>query len=346
MKAFQLVKYGASSSLVFNEVDLEKPTLSNDDELLVKVHAFGLNYADVMARKGLYKSAPPLPCVLGYEVIGEIVAVKNTKNQDWIGKRVLAMTRFGGYAEYAKTKIKGIIEIPKEISNGAALALATQYCTAYFALCHEIKLYPGETVLIHAASGGVGTALTQLAKWKGCKVIGLTRSPKKVDYLKRNGVDLAVVTTETDYKSEVDNHPEYNKVSAAFNAVGGSTVKKDLSILDSNGKLVFYGISDRSKKRKGILYTLLQLFKIGKIHPVFLLMKSQGVIGLNLLSIADKKPEKLQYVLQELVELAKQKHITPVADFKFAWKDLPKAHDGFEKGKYTGKIYIELDGFN
>ena len=75
-------------------------------------------------------------------------------------------------------------------------------------------------------------------------------------------------------------------------------------------------------------------------------MKSQGVIGLNLLSIADKKPEKLQYVLQELVKLAKQKHITPVADFKFAWKDLPKAHDGFEKGKYTGKIYIELDGFN
>ena len=72
-------------------------------------------------------------------------------------------------------------------------------------------------------------------------------------------------------------------------------------------------------------------------------MKSKGVIGLNLLSIADKKPEKLQYVLQELVELAKQKHITPVADFKFAWKDLPKAHDGFEKGKYTGKIYIELD---
>ena len=223
MKAFQLVKYGASSSLVFNEVDLEKPTLSNDDELLVKVHAFGLNYADVMARKGLYKSAPPLPCVLWYEVIGEIVAVKNTKNQDWIGKRVLAMTRFGGYAEYAKTKIKGIIEIPKEISNGAALALATQYCTAYFALCHEIKLYPGETVLIHAASGGVGTALTQLAKWKGCKVIGLTRSPKKVDYLKNNGVDLPIVTTETDYKSAVDNHPDYDKVSAASNAVGGST---------------------------------------------------------------------------------------------------------------------------
>ena len=207
MKAFQLVKYGAPSSSVFKEVEVEKPTLLKDDELLVKVHAFGLNYADVMARKGLYKAAPALPCVLGYEVIGEIVAVKNTKNNEWMGKRVLAMTRFGGYAEYAKTVINGIVEIPKEISNGAALALATQYCTAYFALCHEIKLYPSETVLIHAASGGVGTALTQLAKWKGCKVIGLTRSPKKVDYLIKNGVDLPIVTTEKDYKSEVENHP-------------------------------------------------------------------------------------------------------------------------------------------
>ena len=346
MKAFQLVKYGAPSSSVFKEVDVEKPTLSKDNELLVKVHAFGLNYADVMARKGLYKAAPPLPCVLGYEVIGEIVSVKNTKNKKWIGKRVLAMTRFGGYAEYAKTVINGIVEIPKEISNGAALALATQYCTAYFALCHEIKLYPGETVLIHAASGGVGTALTQLAKWKGCKVIGLTRSAKKVDYLTKNGVDLPIVTTETDYKSEVNNYPEYNKVSAAFNAVGGTTVKKDLSILDINGKLVFYGISDRSKKRKGMFFTLFQFFKIGKFHPVFLLMKSQGVIGLNLLSIADQKPEKLQYVLKELVKLAKQKYITPVADYKFDWKNLPEAHDGFEKGKFTGKIYIQLDGFN
>ena len=84
--------------------------------------------------------------------------------------------------------------------------MATQYCTAYFALCHEIKLYPSETVLIHAASGGVGTALTQLAKWKGCKVIGLTRSSKKVDYLIKNGVDLPSYYRK-DYKSEVENHP-------------------------------------------------------------------------------------------------------------------------------------------
>ncbi len=346
MKAFQLTKYGGPSSLVFDEVELEKPTLLKDDELLVKVHAFGLNYADVMARKGLYRAAPPLPCILGYEVVGEVVEVKSTKNQKWIGKRVLAMTRFGGYAQYAKTVINGIVEIPQEISNGSALSLATQYCTAYFALCHEINLYPGETVLIHAASGGVGTALTQLAKWKGCNVIGLTRSPIKVEYLKQNGVDLPLITTEIDYKKEIENHPKYSKVSAAFNAVGGATVKKDLSILDTNGKLVFYGISDRSNHRKGVLFTLFQLFKIGKFHPVFLLMKSQGVIGLNLLSIADQKPEKMKSVLLELVELAKQKQITPVADFKFTWKDLPKAHDGFEKGKYTGKIYIELDGFS
>ena len=343
MRAFQLIRHGSAKD-VFKDVEVPKPILKKEEDVLIKVSAFGLNYADVMARKGLYRAAPPLPSILGYEVVGEIVEVKDQTNKSWVGKRVLAMTRFGGYAEYAKTNINGVVALPEDISDGTALALATQYCTAYFALCHEIKLYPNETVLIHAASGGVGTALTQLAKWKGCQVIGLTRSPEKVKYLKNNGVDMPIVTTQSDYKTEIESQSKKIKIAAIFNAVGGKTIKKDLTLLDTNGKLVFFGISDRSNQRKGLFFTLWQLFKIGKFHPVFLLMKSQGIIGLNLLSIADEKPEKLKFVLNELLKLAQQKKINPVAEHKFAWHELPEAHDGFEKGKYTGKIFIDLNG--
>ena len=343
MRAFQLIRHGSAKD-VFKDVEVPKPILKKEEDVLIKVSAFGLNYADVMARKGLYRAAPPLPSILGYEVVGEIVEVKDQTNKSWIGKRVLAMTRFGGYAEYAKTNINGVVALAEDISDGTALALATQYCTAYFALCHEIKLYPNETVLIHAASGGVGTALTQLAKWKGCHVIGLTRSPEKVKYLKNNGVDMPIVTTQSDYKTEIESQSKKIKIAAIFNAVGGKTIKKDLTLLDTNGKLVFFGISDRSNQRKGLFFTLWQLFKIGKFHPVFLLMKSQGIIGLNLLSIADEKPEKLKFVLNELLKLAQQKKINPVAEHKFAWHELPEAHDGFEKGKYTGKIFIDLNG--
>lgn len=343
MRAFQLIRHGSAKD-VFKDVEVPKPILKKEEDVLIKVTAFGLNYADVMARKGLYRSAPALPSILGYEVVGEILEVKDQTNKSWIGKRVLAMTRFGGYAEYAKTTINGVVALPEDISDGTALALATQYCTAYFALCHEIKLYPNETVLIHAASGGVGTALTQLAKWKGCQVIGLTRSPEKVKYLKNNGVDMPIVTTQSDYKTEIESQSKKIKIAAVFNAVGGKTIKKDLTLLDTNGKLVFFGISDRSNQRKGLFFTLWQLFKIGKFHPVFLLMKSQGIIGLNLLSIADEKPEKLKFVLNELLKLAQQKKINPVAEHKFAWHELPEVHDGFEKGKYTGKIFIDLNG--
>ena len=133
MKAIQLIRYG-SADKAFRSVEVPKPTLISEDDVLVKVHAFGLNFADVMARKGLYRAAPPIPAILGYEVVGEVVEVKNKNNESLIGKRVLALTRFGGYAEYACTNISGLVEIPAQISNGEALALATQYCTAFLAV--------------------------------------------------------------------------------------------------------------------------------------------------------------------------------------------------------------------
>ncbi len=95
MRAFQLIRHGSAKD-VFKDVEVPKPTLKKEQDVLIKVTAFGLNYADVMARKGLYRAAPALPSILGYEVVGEIVEVKDQTNKSWIGKRVLAMTRFGG----------------------------------------------------------------------------------------------------------------------------------------------------------------------------------------------------------------------------------------------------------
>ena len=165
MKAIQLIKYGSSKdSFEINEIPV--PNLKNKDDVLIKVHAFGINFADIMARKGLYKASPPLPAVLGYEVVGIVEKVKDPKNNHLIGKRVLALTRFGGYAQYAVTTALGLIEIPKSVKNGIALALATQYCTALMAV-QKTDLEKNDLVLIHSASGGVGTALTQLLKQKG-----------------------------------------------------------------------------------------------------------------------------------------------------------------------------------
>ena len=339
MKAIQVVKYGDASTS-FQIANIEEPTLTNSHDVLIKVDSSGINFADVMARRGLYRAAPPLPAVLGYEVVGEVVKVKDPINNNFLGKRVLAMTRFGGYAELAVSTIMGLQEIPKELDNGAALALATQYCTAHYALNVQMNLFQGDTVLIHAASGGVGTALTQLAKLKGCRVIGLTRSEKKVSYLNKMGVDFPIVTSNKDYVLEVQRQIGIKKVDAIFNPVGGKTVKKDISLLNSGGKLVFFGISDRMKKRKGSLNTIFQLLKIGKIHPAMLLLNSHSLIGVNLLKIAEDKPEIISRSLKELINLVVNGEITPVADHSFNYSDIAQAHSGLEKGMFTGKSFI------
>ena len=341
MKAIQLIKYG-SADKAFRSAEVSKPKLQSEDDVLVKVHAFGLNFADVMARKGLYRAAPPIPAVLGYEVIGEVVEVKSTNHQSLIGKRVVALTRFGGYAEYACTKISGLVEVPNQINDGEALALATQYCTAFLAVkkCQELK--EKDAVLIHSATGGVGTAITQLLKHKGCKVIGLTRSNEKVDYLIKNGVDIPIVTTKGDYSKQILEAINNHKVAASFNSVGGKTIKKDLSLLATNGQLVFFGISDRTNQKRGMLFTLFQLLKIGKTHPAKLLLNSQAIHGLNLLALADNKSEQIKEALQELISLRLEKKILPKADFSFEWENIAKAHDGLEKGKFTGKVFIKV----
>ena len=128
MKAATLVKKGDASQ-AFEIRETEKPVLDSFD-VLIKVEAFGLNFADVMARKGMYDAAPPMPSVLGYDVVGEVVESNCEEGKKLIGKRVVAMTRFGGYAEYAKTDYRACAEISKEMNPAQATALATQYCTA------------------------------------------------------------------------------------------------------------------------------------------------------------------------------------------------------------------------
>ena len=340
MRAIQLIKYGDAHT-AFKTKEVPIPPLTSSDNILIKVQAFGINFADVMARKGLYKAAPKLPAILGYEVVGIVERVNSNFNEYLIGKRVLAMTRFGGYAEYSVASTKGIIEIQDQVPNGHALALATQYCTAHIAV-EKTSLRNNDFVLVHSASGGVGTALTQLAKLKKCQIIGLTGTSSKIPYLKKNGVDFPIYHENNNYIKKVLDLINGQKISAIFNSVGGNTFKKDLELLDCDGNLVFFGISDRTKSRKGIINTLFQMMKIGKVHPAKLILNSHSINGLNLLEIADKKPEQIQNSLKELISLYTKKKIIPKAENEFNWAQISDAHYGLEYSKFVGKVYINV----
>jgi NADPH:quinone reductase-like Zn-dependent oxidoreductase len=338
MKAVVLVQLG-NPHTAFEIREVSNPQLTTLD-VLIQVEAFGLNFADVMARNGLYRDAPPLPSVLGYDVVGRVIESGGYEGKHLIGKRVVAMTRFGGYAELAKTDYRACAEIPEEWSATMATALATQYCTAYYAAFECANLHKGDHILIHAAGGGVGTALTQMAKSAGCIVFGTTSSDTKFDYLKQQGVDHPINYITKDYEKEIEQLIGQQKIDIAFNSVGGSTFKKDLRLLNKGGKSVVYGAAERSGKKGGIFATLQLAWNFGIQSPIPLLVNSQGIIGVNMLRIADYKQNLLQHCLTQVVRMTKNEELSPQEGGTFAVNEIGKAHEYLQSRKSTGKIAV------
>lgn len=339
MKAAVLTKHGDADE-VFELQDRERPT-PQEGEVLLKVEGFGLNFADVMARRGLYREAPKIPCVLGYDVVGRVESVGASVDAAWVGKRVVSMTRFGGYAEYAVTKADGLAAISETMDAGEATALATQYCTAWYAACHCMTLLPGDVVLIHAAAGGVGTALVQIAKWKGCTVLGLTSSSQKMEYLRSIGVDHPINHTAGDYPEQVKKILGDQQVNAIFNSRGGKTFKQDMSLLATGGNIACYGAADRMGKRGGQLATLGFVLKMGFMSPIPWLIASRSLIGVNMLYVADHQPKVLKHCLEQVVKYAEEGVLAPKVGGVFPAADIGKAHAFLESRKSTGKIIVK-----
>jgi NADPH:quinone reductase-like Zn-dependent oxidoreductase len=333
---FLIQKGKASTAFQLQPIDL--PALK-ENELLIEVEAFGLNYADVMARKGLYREAPPLPCVLGYEVVGKVVQTGSSIDASWLEKRVVGFTRFGGYAQHVITTIEAIVEI-KDMTTEHALALATQGVTAYYMANYVAPIHENETVLIHAAAGGVGSLLIQLAKQAGAKVIAKIGSDEKQQLCFDLGADYVVNYRKNDYQLQIEQTLGVKQIDAIFNPVGGSTFKKDKSLLNAGGRIVLFGGSELANGNASFFRQLSFLKKMGVIIPVFQMMQSKSVIGVNMLKIADAKPTVLKTCLSNIINTYQQGNLKVVSGGIFSHEDLAKAHDLLESGKSTGKISI------
>jgi NADPH:quinone reductase-like Zn-dependent oxidoreductase len=339
MKAYVLTKYGKPEQ-AFQLKDVPVPELK-DNEILIKVEAFGLNYADVMARNGLYQDAPPLPCIIGYDVAGKIEKIGKNVTNLHTGQRVVALTRFGGYAEYVATDYRAVAAIPDEMNNGTATAIATQYCTAYFSACEMVNLFPNDHVLIHAAAGGVGTALVQIAKKKGCIVYGTAGSDKKIDYLKSLGVDYPINYNKSDFEAEIKKIRGKERIDVIFDSIGGKVFSKSKKLLAHGGRMVCYGVAERSGKSNSLITGLGLAVNFGLLHPIWFLLNSKGIIGVNMLRIADHKPFVLQRCLQNVTEMIVKGELSPQIGGTFKSEEIAKAHAFLESRQSTGKIVVE-----
>lgn len=334
MQAAKLVSYGEPEK-AFELREMPKPK-PKAHEALIKVEGFGLNFADVMARQGLYRDAPPLPAVIGYEVVGHVEAVGDELEAKWIGKRVVAFTRFGGYAEYVAVPDLALAEIPEDLPIAEATALCTQYVTAYFSATEAVRLHPGDRILIHSAAGGVGTALVQLAKWKQAEVVALAGSDEKCAAALANGADHALNYRKIAYEHKL----KKRSIDVSFNAVGGKTVGHDRKLLRPGGRLVLYGAAQRNGAKGGNLANIKLLWDMGVSIPIFLMMQSQAIIGVNMLRIADHHPLRLSESLNGVVALYRQGHLHPKSGGVFPISQLADAHHLLGSGQSMGKIAV------
>lgn len=339
MKAFVLIKHGsAEKAFELQEREIPKPSAT---ELLIEVEAFGLNFADVMARQGLYEDAPPIPAILGYEVVGRVkeagAEVKHLK----VGQRVTALTRFGGYAEYALTDGRAAVAIPEDMDVGVAAAIATQYCTAYYSAYEMAPLFEGDHVLIQAAAGGVGTALVQMAKNKGCVVYGTAGSESKLEYLRNMGVDFPINYRTDDFFKLIQQKRGKEGLDVVFDSIGGKSVKKGIKLLGSGGRIVCYGAAVRSGKAK--FNDIFMALGFGFYSPISFLMKSQGLIGVNMLRLADNRPDTLQRCMQNVSKMIVDGELAPVVGGKFSHKEMAKAHAFLGGRQSMGKVVVYWD---
>lgn len=337
MKAIYLNKYGSSNkAFEIKETALPK---TGDNEVCIKVSHFGLNFADVVARRGLYPDAPKNPAVLGYDVSGEIHEIGKKVTRFKKGDKVVALTRFGGYAEYVTTMQEGVALMPQNYDPAKATALATQACTAYFCAVHCVNLISGDNVLVQAAAGGVGRILVQIAKSKGCTVFG-TCSTTKINDLKESGVDYVIDYTREDFYKKIMSILNGSKLDYVFDSIGGKAFKKGWKLLQPGGTMVNFGAADQVSGNNK-LKALSVAASFGFFSPIQLLMASKSMIAVNMLRIADHKPHLFQKVLEGVIDMVNNNTIDPYLDSVYNATEIDKAHAHLESRKSKGKVVME-----
>lgn len=323
------------------EVREARDPIPKHGELRIQVAAAGVNFADVMGRMGMYPDLPPLPVVPGYEVAGRVDAVGDGVESDWIGRDVLALTRFGGYSEAVCVPEAQVLTRPEGMSAEVGAALPVNYLTAWQLLHVMGSLHAGETVLVHSAGGGVGIAAIQLAKHAGARVFG-TASASKHDRLKALGVDACIDYNSEDFEMRVRELTHGRGVELALDAVGGASFAKSYRCLAPTGRLGMFGLSAAApRKRRSLRRALLPVIRTFRMRfsPRRLMDENKAVFGVNLGHLWDET-DRVAAWLERLVALFTEGPVRPIVDRVFPFDRVAEAHHYLQDRKNLGKVLL------
>jgi NADPH:quinone reductase-like Zn-dependent oxidoreductase len=318
----------------------EKPDPTpRDDEVVIRVRAAGLNFADILARQGLYPDGPPKPCVMGYEVSGVVDSVGKDVNKSFVGKSVMALTRFGGQSEMIAVKATQMFEKPEQLTFEQAAAIPVNYLTAYALLVVMGSLHEGESVLIHNAGGGVGLAALDIAKKIGAVTYG-TASVGKHKFLTDRGLNHPIDYRRQDWQPQLMQLTNGRGVDLIMDPIGGAHWKKSYNALRHTGRLGMFGVSAASANGiSGKLKMLKAVVQMPRFHPLGLLNKNRGVFGLNLGHMWHE-PEKVALWMRDILRGVDEEWINPHVDQAFSFNDVGKAHRRLEERKNIGKVVL------
>ena len=322
MKAMQFQKYGGPD--VLGLIDTEIPFIG-EKEVLIEVKAIGVNYADTARREGQYVVPTPLPFIPGAEVAGVVSKVGEGVTGVEIGKRVVTLIEKGGYAEYVVAPAKGLIPIPDGVDYEQAVALPLQGLTAYHTLKTMGRIKQGESVLIHAAAGGVGLLAVQLARLFGAKeVIATASNDAKLALAKDMGADHLVNYTKDGWEDDIRSITDGKGVDVALEMVGGEIFHKTLDCLAAFGRLVIYGAASGEQTT---------------FYPSNLMRRNQSVIGFFLPQIM-KQPELLESSLEELLGYVNYGELELKIWGSYPLTDAALVHQLLQGRETTGKVIL------
>jgi NADPH:quinone reductase-like Zn-dependent oxidoreductase len=313
-------------------------------EVRIAVKAAGINFADTVARVGLYPDSPPVPCVIGYEVAGEIESVGDGVDGHKVGDRVLAGTRFNGYAELVTVPSDMAYALPKKLSFEQGAAFPVNYSTAQAALVTMGGLEQGDRVLIHAAAGGVGIAATQIAKLRGAEVFG-TASASKHDAIREQGVDHAIDYRSHDFAAEVMRITDGEGVDLVLDALGPTSARKGYRILRQGGCLIVYGASEISTgEQRDLLAAGRAMLKspfatLPWWKGIGVINENKGVFGLNMLHWWDREGN-LDRVIDPLLPELQKDRLRPVVAEAFPFDRAADAHRFIAERRNVGKVVL------
>lgn len=307
-------------------------------QVRIRVKAAGINFADLMARVGLYPDAPKIPCVMGYEVSGTIDQIGPGVTGFTIGERVFGMPRFGGYTDTLAISAEQVFKLPAAMTFEEAAAMPVVYLTAYNMMLFTGTVRPRSTVFIHSAAGGVGIAAIQLAKMRGCTILG-TASPSKHDFLRSQGVHHPI-DSNGDYATAARAIVGDKGIDLILDPVGGKSFKQGYDLLAPCGRLVAFGLSAASSgKTRSLLHAAAQVIQIPRFNPMRLMDDNKTVTGTNMGHLFGRL-DLLKPQFEDLLKLYEEGHIKPKVDRTFSFAEAPQAHHFIHDRKAIGKVLL------